>query len=155
MSSSTRWRVAFSALVTTALVITGAGVATATPTSAHRPASTVQPASSWCVYPFCSETDNESLGSILVAHDWCGNAERLSQEAPPCGSSDDNYWLTSGESTDPYQDWDTFRVDDGCVVEFHINYTGGEQTVNRQGRGSQWIRIHDDQTAFIDYGSCW
>lgn len=156
MFSPTRRRLALLALAMAPLTMTGAGVASAaTSTAAPVPQATAQPASSWCVYPFCSETENDSLGSILVAHDWCGSAQRLSRESPPCGWSDKHYWLASGKHTNPSQDWDTFRVDGGCIVHYHINYTGGKQIVDRRGRGSQWIRVHNDQTAFIDYDSCW
>jgi len=153
MFGFTKWRAVLPGLMIPVLAVTGAEVATAAPV--HSPAVAAQPDSSWCVYPLCSETENDSLGYVLVAHDWCGGAERLSQEAPPCGSGDETLWLAPGYHTDPYEDWDTFRVDGGCVVNYHINYGGSTQVVNRQGRGSQWIRVHDDQTAFIDYDSCW
>jgi hypothetical protein len=111
-----------------------------------------------CVYPLCSETYNSSDQSVIVAHDWCGNAERLSQDAPPCGWSDPTKVLFPGDHTPSTEDWDAFRVDAGCLYAYQVYSVltgwGDAQTVDRRGRGNQWIRVHDDQTAYVRTQTC-
>ncbi|NGN68314.1 hypothetical protein G5C51_31000 [Streptomyces sp. A7024] len=119
---------------------------------------TARAVGSGCLPGLCSRTVNDSGGPVLVAHDWCGDAERLQQDAPPCGAAPSDRRLVSGERTPLADDWDAFRVDAGRCYRFDI--TGplrgrSAETVDRRGESTgAWIRIHNDETAVIRARAC-
>jgi hypothetical protein len=126
-----------------AALLAGGSVAGAAPSSA----------SPSCHYPLCSSIANRSQQIVFVAHDWCGDSQRLTQNAPPCGYKSTDYWLNPGGGTPSHEDWDTFRVDEGWCYHIRtwhkIGYNSFE-TINRIGQSKGvWVRVHNDQIAFI------
>ena len=118
--------------------------------------SATQPAhaSSSCYYPFCSETYNKSLYSVLVAHDWCGNSETLYQDAPPCGWSSRTDILYTNEHTPSHEDWDVLRIDRGWryTVQVYSEIWGWSSVGsfdNRHGSTQMWVRVHNNQTMYV------
>ena len=112
-----------------------------------------------CHYPLCSETYNKANHGVSVARNWCGNAQRLSQEIPPCGPGAQIIRLNPGVHTNAREDWDAFQVNGDCVVQYQIyssiaRHMFALQTIDRRGGGSQWVRVHNDQTAYIRSISC-
>jgi hypothetical protein len=119
------------------------------------PTTTAAQASPNCDYPYCSETFNKSQYQITVARDWCGSGETYNHNTPPCGGS--TAVVFPGYSTDPHQDWDTFRVDAHWMytVQYYsvLPVIGGWSsvaTIDRRGSATGvWIRVHNDQTYYI------
>lgn len=116
-------------------------------------------AGSSCSYPLCSETANRLPAGayVAVARDWCGNAELLNQNNPPCGAGTLIDYIPSGATTPAHQDWDAFRVEIGCTVFFERysvldGWEGPEVAV--AGTVHKWVRIHNDQTAYIQARTC-
>lgn len=110
-------------------------------------------AGSSCSYPLCSSIANRSGLGVYIAHDWCGNAEQLTQNSPPCGAQPTDHWLANGDGTPSHEDWDTFRVDAGWCYKIRTWHKIGYNsyaTINRIGQSTGvWVRVHDDQIAFI------
>ena len=121
------------------------------------PAQSAQ-AGTFCVNPLCGEVANRlpSGAYVAVIRNWCGDASTLNQNNPPCAGSQPAY-IASGTTTNPDQDWDGFRIEIGCTVSYQIwQVVGGWQSTKTASAGSvhKWIKISNDQTAYIRSRSC-
>ncbi|WP_419995445.1 hypothetical protein [Streptomyces boninensis] len=143
--ASVRRRLAAAAVLGTVLAAAGIPMARA--------------AGSGCFPGLCSRTANDSGAPVLVAHDWCGDAEKLLQNAPPCGAAATDHRLATGARTPLADDWDAFRVDAGRCYRFDVTgpLSSGRttETVDRRAAATgAWIRIHNDETAEIRAQQC-
>ncbi len=143
MRRMVRWMLAMAIVAAAVVVVPG--------TAAQAGAS--------CTYPLCSEVANRLPAGayVAVAHNWCGNADILYQNAAPCAGQVADY-IASGTTTPPHEDWDGFRVENGCSVtyQFYSVLTGWTMQLNIVAAGSThiWIRVHNDDTAYILSRSC-
>ncbi len=120
-----------------------------------------------CNTPRCGgEVVNNSNSSIRVANQWCwgtfGQTEAVGQTLKCVknpGRSDTyeaDFELPAHNETANYYyyyDTDSVRFFAGCVTKYHW-WGGSQQTVNRSGKDSLWIKITDIDKIFIDSQSC-
>lgn len=114
----------------------------------------------------CSQTYNDTGGSVVVARNWCwgfwdGWQQPGDDVVRQCNSNDKYALLSPWTRTPGTVDWDTFRVDRGwCYrVYFYNDWTGLSTwyTFDRTGRDGLWIKVSNNESAHIDsrtYGHC-
>ncbi|MFD3939735.1 hypothetical protein ACFWSF_32490 [Streptomyces sp. NPDC058611] len=114
----------------------------------------------------CSQTYNDTGGSVVVARNWCwglweGWQRSGDDVVRQCNSNDKYALLSPWTRTSGTVDWDTFRVDRGwCYrVYFYNDWTGGKtwHTFDRTGSDGLWIKVSNYESAHIysrTYGRC-
>ena len=123
-------------------------------------------ASESCTYPWCSEVYNSSPYNVTAARDWCNDSETYVGNSLPCdpGNPDgySHYYdqlPSPGDHTLSHEDWDAFRVDAGCRYTFQywsqIWGWSSTFTIDREAYSTgKWIRVHNDETAYIKSQVC-
>jgi hypothetical protein len=99
----------------------------------------------------CSKTTNSSGGSVFVVKSWTCSGGSTGSSSTGCAGGETR-WISNGDSTPAFEDWDVFRVDAGwCYrVRFMIPYKDWEVTYDRRGQGAHlYVKVEDHATAII------
>ena len=142
------------AFVAGTVVLSGAGLASAGPAAA----------AGWCVEPVCPRIEN-GLGrsDLMLAKDWCGNAQILYRDDPPCGRGSRKRILAPGEVSPKNEDWDAFRIEKRCFMTYSVERWDWFRTPpifwrfdRRLGSNTTntWIRVHNNDWATIGRKDC-
>jgi uncharacterized membrane protein len=108
-------------------------------------------------------TMNLTSWPVQVARHWtCNDDNRWEGWDPPsCDGVNPVLTLRQNDHTPSWQDWDIFRVDQGCLYEWSIQYAWAaslgryrQPPVDRRTSSPVWVRVHSDQHAFIDKVTC-
>jgi hypothetical protein len=115
------------------------------------------PMGSTCRSGLCSQIENSSQYWVYLARDWCGTANYIYNNTPPCGPSGTQHptrYLDPNVTTPQFQDWDSFRVDAGWKYNYTVYFRGcicwSNRSVDRRGSSTAaWVRVHDNEVAVI------
>jgi hypothetical protein len=137
-------------LISLALATGATSLSIPTPASAN---------SSCYSYVACGTVSNTTSVPVRASKNWCwSNQTRYSGEVLPCERHGDSYIVAPRSASTPFVDIDAFRARGGCVTSWVTiskvgNVPNGRFSVDRRGRGSQWIKVPGGIIASI-YRTC-